>query len=146
MITPARQSQSDPRTCETRFMDCLRDIEQAGQLLQTALFQRKTDAIWQAIDLQEAAMRQFALCYKEYYAGRDASAPPISETDSLIGSLARKIKAIYRTNRALAHSFLDVIDRTLAGLNALQGGNPFVYDASGRIGQINGPMLVQQKG
>ena len=90
-------------------------------------------------------MHRFAQCYRDYYGSQEEARPP-AESESLIQEIIRRIKNVYRTNRALAHSFLEVIDRTLAGLSATQGGNPFVYNSTGRIGPMNGPLLVQQKG
>ena len=141
MIDPAPQPPRHPE----RFLGCLQEIEQAGRLLQQALRKRNDDGIWEAIELQEASMQRFAQCYREYF-GHDDQPRPATEADSLIKDVIRRIKNIYRTNRALAHSFLEVINRTLSGLSATQGGNPFVYDATGRIASGNGPLLVQQKG
>jgi hypothetical protein len=136
---------SKPPRSADHFLSCLQDIEKAGHMLQQALIKRHNDGIWQAIELQESSMQRFAQCYREYYGHDDEPIPP-SESDSLIKDVIRRIKNVYRTNRALAHSFLEVIDRTLSGLSATQGGNPFVYDSTGRIGSGNGPLLVQQKG
>ncbi|HBA84121.1 MAG TPA: hypothetical protein DCZ95_08515 [Verrucomicrobia bacterium] len=129
-----------------RFLECLREIEKTGQLLQQALYKRHTEQIWQAVEQQEQAMQRFAQCYREYYGAHDETVQPPPESESIVKDVVRRIKKIYRTNRAIAQSFLEVIDRTLTGLSATQGGNPFVYDSTGRIGPMNGPLLVQQKG
>lgn len=144
-----------PHSRAETLLGCLREIEKVGQKLQSALTTRKTEAIWQIVEMQEYSMRKFAACYEAYRAEREeklaqdsaaGQADAADQGESLIHELARRIKNVYRVNRALAHSFLDVIDRTLAGFSASRGGNPFVYNATGRLGQFSTPLLVQQQG
>lgn len=136
-----------PSPAIQRFLDCLQEVEKVGQALQQALYKRKPEAIWQAIEEQETSMKKFAECYQDYLRTRAGSAAfERTGSDSLIQDLIKRIKSIHRTNKAIAHAFLDVIDRTIMGLSGLQGGNPFVYDASGRVGQLTPPLLVQERG
>lgn len=140
---PPPPAETKPRSTVERFIDCLRDIEKVGQVLQHALFKRKPDDIWQAIDQQEQFIQRFVVCYNEYSATR-GNTP--TETDSMIVEISKRIKSIHRTNRAMANAFLDIINKTLSGLSASYGGNPYVYNSSGRVGQVTAPILVQQQG
>ena len=135
-----------PGPATERFLECLREVEKVSQTLQQALFKRKPDIIWQAIEEQEQSMRKFTACYQDYIRAREEAAGIKTSSDSLIQDLIKRIKSIHRSNKAIAHAFLDVIDRTITGLSGLQGGNPFVYDANGRIGQMTPPLLVQERG
>ncbi|MFH0881294.1 MAG: hypothetical protein V2A34_16405 [Lentisphaerota bacterium] len=131
-----------------RFIECLQEVEKVSQALQQALVKRKPEAIWQAIELQEESMSKFAACYHEYTQSRAGKVQENVRTssDSLIQDMIRRIKSIHRTNKGIAQAFLDVIDRTISGIGLMQGGNAYVYDASGRVGQSTSPILVQERG
>ncbi len=135
----------------TQLVECLRELERQGRELQQALVRRQTDAIWHAIELHEHSLAKFGACYREYESHKRQAAglpadPSAGGADTLVADLAQRIKRIHRTNRALALSFLDVIDRTIAGLSQHVQSNPLMYDASGRVGRVSAPVLVSQKG
>ncbi len=134
------------------FEQCLRELEEGGRDLQQALFKRKPEAIWQAVEKQEQTMQRLNDCYRAYSTSPrptpSAAAPEPAGTgnDSTIKEIARRIRQVQRTNKTLAVRFLDVIDRTLAGLSSFDNEKPLVYDQTGRIGRFSAPLLVQQQG
>ena len=133
-----------------QFIECLRELEEHGKDLQNALFKRNPQAIWQAIEKQEQCLKKLSASYSTYATETEPNGDGPSDGDdstkSLVKQLAGKVRRVQRTNRALAHSFLEIIDKTLSELSTKKERNPMVYDASGRINKFAAPVFIEQKG
>ena len=112
--------------------------------LQRALIERKPDAIMAALEVQEDLMRQ--LQERQDRPAADDPAPDDADRRRTVGALAVRARGLQRTNRRLASTFLDVIDRTMAYVQKSAAPRAGAYDASGSVRASSAPILVCQQG
>jgi hypothetical protein len=62
-----------------------------------------------------------------------------------VRELVTRTQSVLSTNRRLASTFLDVIDRTLSRLST-GGQGAVLYGANGKMGSVTAPCFVQQRG
>ena len=138
-----------PNTRTPQFLECIGEIEKGGNTLRQALLTRNADTIWKAIALQEEALNNLQLYRARAGAGADGAQPDNPETtglDSLSREMMKRTSSVLRTNRALARTFLDIIDKTLASIASGNAGGPAVYNQAGKVNPFSTPLLVQQRG
>jgi len=138
-----------PEIRTPQFLECIGEIEKGGNTLRQALLARNADAIWKAIALQEEALNNLQLCRARAGAGADGALPDNPETaglDPLSREMMKRTSSVLRTNRALARTFLDIIDKTLASIASGNASGPTVYNQAGKIDPFSTPLLVQQRG
>ena len=146
------------------MIEYLQAMEKVSKALEDALIKRNTESIWAAIKEQENIVRKFhAAEHSEYDSGapaqpgnlierasqssgpEDISANPEDHRKKVI-ALVASIKRIQRTSRALASSFLEVIDKTLLGLSTGNGNGVSTYRSTGGLNSNSSPILIQQRG
>lgn len=128
---------------------CLDDLEAAGFALRDALITRRSDAIWDALELQERALIRLEQTRRNLglQDGRtlDENLFPTEKRQSIKESLART-QIIQRLNQSLTRVFLDLIEKTLNSINVHSGQPPLTYGANGVFGRAAGPLFVHQTG
>lgn len=125
----------------------LEELEATGQALKKALLARDTEAIWSAVEQQEAAALRLERLQQERR--RQAPRAPAKAPSSIaqqIRALALRTQMAQRVNRAMTHGFLKIIDGTFAA--AAQRSTPpaLTYSARGRFERAAVPLFVHQIG
>ncbi len=128
-----------------KFLDCLQEIEKSGHTLRKALLARNAEAIWEAITLQEESLNNLRLCHAATASDGEGN-PDGAPRDPMAREMVKRTRSVLRTNRVLARTFLDIIDKTLASIaNGGVGGTP-AYNATGKVEPLSAPLLVQRRG
>ena len=138
-----------PETQMPTFRECIGEIEKSGHTLRQALLARNADAIWKAIARQEESLNHFRLCQARTAAKADGARPDHPDTfglDPLSLEMMKRTRSVIRTNRALASTCLNIIDKTLASIASGNSGGPIAYNQAGKIDSFSTPLLVQQRG
>ena len=127
---------------------CLQEIEQGSHVLRQALLSRNSDTIWMAVSAQEEALDKLQRVWAEievFRRGDDCS--PIPDANrQIVRNRVDQIRHLLRTNKAMAGTFLDIIEKTLNSLSTGKHNGTTVYNQSGRLDRMASPFLVQQRG
>lgn len=127
---------------------CLQEIEQGSQVLRQALLSRDSDTIWTAVSAQEEALEKLQRMHAELEVFRRGGgrSPIPDENKQIIRNRVDQIRHSLRTNKAMAGTFLDIIEKTLNSLSTGKHNGTTVYNQTGRLDRVAAPFLVQQRG
>jgi len=120
-------------------LEKLTEIAEASEKLKSALIRRDAEAIWEAVKAQDGLAVELSGSI-----GQSAERDP-DERKNIIGIITR-IRRVQATNKALAGSFLRLVDRTLTAFTTGAQPGTATYGASGGIEARTAPILVQQSG
>ncbi len=133
----------DTESSGVRSIEFLQALGTASKSLKDALLKRDPDAISAAVAEEESIAREFqALRTRENAAGATLAEDARRETMALANSIRQDLRA----SKALAMSFLSVVDRTLYGLSSKAGAGVVTYDSTGAPGSHASALLIQQTG
>ena len=130
------------------FCRKLKDVERDSHTLRTAMMKRQPDGIWDAIADQEKSLTTL----QQFYRDRGFDQPGHSNKKHVKELLAgegvcemiARTQSLLSTNKRLASTFLDVVDRSLSRITT-GGQNAGTYRSNGKLGGITPPCFVQQQ-
>ena len=138
-IAPKETGSTDSRA----LLDHLRALAQASESLRLALTKRDIETIFALTSMQEDLARWFHT-QADARALQNMARSPVEQKE--ISILAAAIQRTQRTNKALANSFLSLINRTIS--RVIRSGLPgeCLYGSSGSLDAAISPLLIRRKG
>ena len=124
------------------LIERLQDMAGASEALKNALMSRNPDAVRTAVAEQEELLRQLRAHSILEHSVQDGP----SEHKEVVKTLVAGIKRVQRTNKALAGSFLRIVERTLSQLGASGQVEAGTYGPTGGMAANSMPVLVHQQG
>ena len=127
---------------------CLQEIEQGSHVLRQALLSRNSDTIWMAVSAQEEALEKLQRVWADIEVFRRGNNRwPLPDANRRnVRTRVDQIRHLLRTNKAMAGTFLDIIEKTLNSLSTGKHNGTTVYNQAGRLDRAASPFLVQQRG
>jgi len=130
------------------FRRKLKDVERDSHTLRTAMMKRQPDVIWDAIADQEKSLTELQQFYKDMGFDQPGHSNKQLTKELLAGEgvceMITRTQSLLSTNKRLASTFLDVVDRSLSKITT-GGKGAGTYGANGKMGGSTLPCFVQQQ-
>ncbi|NCC49897.1 MAG: hypothetical protein EOM20_01650 [Spartobacteria bacterium] len=132
----------------SEFCSRLQEVERDSHALRQAMMARRPDGIWDAIADQEKSLRKLQAFYKDmgFVDAADVSDPNVADilSGKSVREMIAKTQGLLATNKRLASTFLDVIDRSLSQITTGEH-TAGTYRPNGKLSGVTPPCFVHQQ-